>query len=399
MEIYLISVAIGLWQLGSIVSYTIHTYCDIMERLYDVLVYLGISESSTAECTQIQASLPGNLIIIIGSFFILVISFLFQASAQYKKNIADCMKYVDNRDIPRFSMAWSRGKGNNSRGSIRTASLSLSQILEDDETRLSSRVLSSSPGSSNGLCRATSTGSRTSDNDGGFGSPSAALSPAVGLPDMECPSSPALSCAPPLAAVASEPAIHSTAGPGNCIAVAFRLTSPRSSDGEGGIDDDRMTVGNSSSWEDTGGASIIDAPCEWAPTPPTTLPSPNSDSGIARRETRPSGRRNDDDDDGGRPFSSLSPPAMPHRLSMAAETNPDLEIPSVPSPPPRSTATSSPRSRGSLLLPRLRSTATRQASPSPSRLESVRRLTNSSDYLHFMDQHQQPQRQEQQQLD
>jgi len=140
MEIFLISFAIGVWQLGSISSYSIYLYCDIMSRIYDVLTMLGIVDASTAQCFNEQASDPGNLIIILGAFGILLVSFCFEASAQYKKNIAHCMKYVNERDVPRLSLAWSRDKSKNSRYSHLTESLSLSNIG-------SSRQLSSSPGS------------------------------------------------------------------------------------------------------------------------------------------------------------------------------------------------------------------------------------------------------------
>jgi hypothetical protein len=154
MEIYLISLAIGVWQLGSIASYSIYMYCDIITRIYDALALLGIAEASTAQCFDLQASNPGNLIIILGSFAILLVTFYFEASGQYKKNIADCMKYVDDHDVPRLSLAWSQDKNKNSRYSHLTNSLSL------DFTE-SVRDLSTPP-SSPSLSRVSSTTSGTS---------------------------------------------------------------------------------------------------------------------------------------------------------------------------------------------------------------------------------------------
>jgi hypothetical protein len=159
MEIYLISFAIGILQLGSIASYSIYIYCDIMTRIYEILSLLGIAEVSTAQCFDEQASNLGNLIIILGSFSILLIAFYFEASSQYKKNITDCMKYVDDQDVPRLSLAWSRDKSKNSRYSHLTDSLSL------DFTE-SVRDLSTPP-SSPALSRISSTASGRSSRSGG----------------------------------------------------------------------------------------------------------------------------------------------------------------------------------------------------------------------------------------
>jgi hypothetical protein len=125
MEIYLISFAIGVWQLGSIASYSMYLYCDLLTRIYDILTFLGIAEASTSQCFRDQASNGGNLTIIILSFLILSISFYFEARSQYKKNIEDCLKYIDDRDVPRFSLAWSSDRSKNTRYSHLTESLSI----------------------------------------------------------------------------------------------------------------------------------------------------------------------------------------------------------------------------------------------------------------------------------
>ncbi|KAL3918626.1 MAG: hypothetical protein SGILL_004146 [Bacillariaceae sp.] len=156
MEIFIISFAIGVWQLGSIASYAMYLYCEVMTGVYDVLTFLGIAEASTTQCFNEQASNGGNLIIIIGSFFILLISFFFEARAQYKKNIENCMKYVDKSDVPRLSLAWSQDPRKNKRYSHMTESLCLS--INPTESFLGL----SSPPPSPGLTRSMSTDSQQS---------------------------------------------------------------------------------------------------------------------------------------------------------------------------------------------------------------------------------------------
>eukprot|EP00980_Cylindrotheca_fusiformis_P001033 scaffold279_cov90-Cylindrotheca_fusiformis.AAC.3 len=115
MEIYMISVGIGIWQLGSITSYAIYLYCEILHRTFDFMAFVGLVESSSAECYNVQAVLPENLSIILGSFGILMISFILQARAQYKKNIVESLRWIDDEDVPRLSLAWSTDMSKNSK--------------------------------------------------------------------------------------------------------------------------------------------------------------------------------------------------------------------------------------------------------------------------------------------
>lgn len=115
MEIYFISFCIGMWQLGSIVSYLIHLYCSILVTTFDVLASIGITEPTEAQCNRVQAKLVGNFVITIGSCIILVVVFVLQAWSQYKKNLVHASKYIDEKDIPTFSLAWSQDKSKNTR--------------------------------------------------------------------------------------------------------------------------------------------------------------------------------------------------------------------------------------------------------------------------------------------
>jgi hypothetical protein len=131
MEIYLISVAIGVWQLGSACSYAIFLYCDILQQAYSLMAFVGLTNDTIAQCSRIQATLPGNLIIIGGSFLMLLLAFVFQAAAQYKKNIADSLRFVDDDDVPRLSLAWSRDKSKNSRYSHLSGSICMDQLSNE----------------------------------------------------------------------------------------------------------------------------------------------------------------------------------------------------------------------------------------------------------------------------
>ena len=86
MEVFVISFCIASWQLGAVVSYLIHNYCDLLNRFYAALGYVGLVERTTSNCFRVQASDPFTLLIMIGSFVLLLLSFVMQAYGQYKRN-------------------------------------------------------------------------------------------------------------------------------------------------------------------------------------------------------------------------------------------------------------------------------------------------------------------------
>ena len=86
MEVFVISFCIACWQLCAAVSYLIHNYCDLLRRLYEALGYIGLVERTTANCFPVQASDPFTLLLLIGSFFLLLVSFILQAYEQFKTN-------------------------------------------------------------------------------------------------------------------------------------------------------------------------------------------------------------------------------------------------------------------------------------------------------------------------
>ena len=86
MEVFIISFCIASWQLGAAVSYLIHNYCDMLHRFYEGLGYVGLVERTTASCFHVQASDPFTLLLLIGSFVMLLVSFVLQAYGQFKTN-------------------------------------------------------------------------------------------------------------------------------------------------------------------------------------------------------------------------------------------------------------------------------------------------------------------------
>jgi len=145
MEIYFISLSIGVWQLGSIISYSIHLYCYILAGIFDILTSIGIVKPTEAQCYRIQALLVGNLFITIGSSFILLAVFFLQAYGQYRKNLVHALKYVDDKDVPTLSLGWSQDKSKNKRYSHLTEILSPSFIDSDARSSITGRTSFTNP--------------------------------------------------------------------------------------------------------------------------------------------------------------------------------------------------------------------------------------------------------------
>ncbi|CAJ1937638.1 unnamed protein product [Cylindrotheca closterium] len=134
MEIYLIAVAIGIWQLGSVISYAIYFYCDLLTKTFEFMSFVGLVKNVPTECYNTQAVLPENLLIILGAFFALMIIFVMQARKQYKKNISDSLRWIDDNDVPRLSLAWSQDMSKNSKYAHLSSSLTASMSWDTNTT-------------------------------------------------------------------------------------------------------------------------------------------------------------------------------------------------------------------------------------------------------------------------
>jgi hypothetical protein len=98
LEVYITAFVVAIWQLGAVAGYAIHVYCYILEKVYDLVVYLGLMEQTTPQCYRIQTSSPLFVFIVFMSFFMLLASFLVQAASQYRKTMIQTaaeMKGID----------------------------------------------------------------------------------------------------------------------------------------------------------------------------------------------------------------------------------------------------------------------------------------------------------------
>ena len=146
IEIYVVAVVVGCWQLGSVSIYAIHLYCSILDSVYRILTYIGLAEESSAQCYQSQMALPDNLLIFFGAFFILMTNFCIQCSKQYRKNVTDACHMLRHEDheIDRLSSLWNTKSTRSFWGG------STSQAFKHNQTATFSEEGSSGDGSAGG---------------------------------------------------------------------------------------------------------------------------------------------------------------------------------------------------------------------------------------------------------
>jgi len=128
MDVYIISFVLALWQLGAVSAYVIHLYCSLLEKLFSSLAYIGLAESSEAQCFRIQASLPLTVFIICASFLFLTVSFYFQSSENYKRNTKLVEMMIENEAA--MNRSFRRGLSSTTRSSS-FWNLGHTQLIDD----------------------------------------------------------------------------------------------------------------------------------------------------------------------------------------------------------------------------------------------------------------------------
>lgn len=87
--VYVIAFIIACWQLGAAASYTIYTYCYVLQSTYMWLAYLGLVENSTASCFRIQSQSIYSIAILCTTYSVLLLLFVFEAKGKYRRVMSD----------------------------------------------------------------------------------------------------------------------------------------------------------------------------------------------------------------------------------------------------------------------------------------------------------------------
>jgi hypothetical protein len=72
MEVYLVAVIVGAWQIGDVSEFLVNSYCEDLTDTFSELVFYGLISPEDAQCFKVQASVQAAAYILIPASFCLV---------------------------------------------------------------------------------------------------------------------------------------------------------------------------------------------------------------------------------------------------------------------------------------------------------------------------------------
>ena len=111
VEIYVVAVCIGCWQLGAVFIFLVHQYCSLMGLVYAFLVVAGLADDSVANCYESQMQQASNLAVFFGSFGLMLVTFAMNVKQQRQANIHQACSLLkqlqkDEDSIERLCELW-----------------------------------------------------------------------------------------------------------------------------------------------------------------------------------------------------------------------------------------------------------------------------------------------------
>ena len=121
VEIYVVAVCIGCWQLGAVFIFLIHQYCSLMGLIYAILVVVGLADDSVANCYESQMQQGSNLAVFFGSFGLMLITFAMNVKQQRQANVHQACSLLkqlqkDEESIERLCELWNKDSERKKKG-------------------------------------------------------------------------------------------------------------------------------------------------------------------------------------------------------------------------------------------------------------------------------------------
>jgi hypothetical protein len=101
MEVYLVAVIVGAWQIGDVSEFLVNTYCEDLTDAFSELVFYGLISPEDAQCFKVQASVEAAAYILIPASVLLdwLNFFVSTAVGQYARD-----KLNETREDPHVDM-------------------------------------------------------------------------------------------------------------------------------------------------------------------------------------------------------------------------------------------------------------------------------------------------------
>uniref|UniRef100_A0A7R9WEW7 Uncharacterized protein n=1 Tax=Pseudictyota dubia TaxID=2749911 RepID=A0A7R9WEW7_9STRA len=65
VEVYILSIIVGAWQIGGVSGFMVNEYCDALEEMFAEYAYYGIISESDAQCFRVDATLEGACFVLL----------------------------------------------------------------------------------------------------------------------------------------------------------------------------------------------------------------------------------------------------------------------------------------------------------------------------------------------
>jgi hypothetical protein len=86
VEVYIFSIVIACWQLGSVSEFLINDYCGPFDSLFNSLAYFGILSPMDSQCFKVQADVqPGAWILVAASVTLLLLNHVISSAAKQQE--------------------------------------------------------------------------------------------------------------------------------------------------------------------------------------------------------------------------------------------------------------------------------------------------------------------------
>jgi hypothetical protein len=86
VEVYIFSILIACWQLGSVSEFLINDYCGSFDGLFNSLAYYGILDPMDSQCFKVQANVQeGAWVLVAASLTFLIINHLVSSAAKQQE--------------------------------------------------------------------------------------------------------------------------------------------------------------------------------------------------------------------------------------------------------------------------------------------------------------------------
>mmetsp|Transcript_24398 Transcript_24398/g.36198 ORF Transcript_24398/g.36198 Transcript_24398/m.36198 type:complete len:2877 (+) Transcript_24398:149-8779(+) len=101
VEVYLLAIIVAAWQLGSVSTFMINSYCDSLTGTFALLAYYNLIEESDAQCFKVSTGIEYGTYILVGGAVLLALmnTFVMKAVKQYERDQSSIIAILEEEKM------------------------------------------------------------------------------------------------------------------------------------------------------------------------------------------------------------------------------------------------------------------------------------------------------------